>query len=150
MYHWWISYQKHLASSFVSWQRCDCSNISECQQVQGEHKSLTDTVLHPSSLTLHTMQKSTLKPASHRPIIKESEGTQSVVQSNGICSDWFGQIVPIPLPDYRAKFLSDSENSTPCETTGDHLRLLFFPNVSFRKIGYNQIHLNFIYLSIKP
>ena len=47
------------------------------------------------------------------PIITVSEGTQSVVQSGEICSDCFGPIVSIPLPDYRAKFISDSEKSPP-------------------------------------
>ena len=50
-----------------------------------------------------------LKPASHCLIITESEGTQSVVQSDEICFDCFGLIVSIPLPDCWAKFLSDSE-----------------------------------------
>ena len=44
-----------------------------------------------------------LKPASHWPIIKESEGPQSVVRSDEICSDYFPPIVSIPLPDRRTK-----------------------------------------------
>ena len=44
-----------------------------------------------------------IKPASHWPIIKESEGPQSVVRSDEICSDYFPLIVSIPLPDRRTK-----------------------------------------------
>ena len=46
-----------------------------------------------------------VKPASHCPIITESEGTQSAE----ICSDCFGRIVSIALPDCPAKSFSDSE-----------------------------------------
>ena len=70
-----------------------------------------------------------LKPAS--------DGTQSVVQSDEICSDCFGLIVSIPLPDCWAKFLSDSEKlpfivqpSLTCQHSADHLRLLFYPDAS--------------------
>ena len=44
-----------------------------------------------------------VKPASHWPIIKETEGPQSVVRSDEICSDYFPPIVSIPLPDRRTK-----------------------------------------------
>ena len=54
-----------------------------------------------------------LNPASHCPIIKESEDTQSVVQSDEICSDCFGRIVSIPPPNCWAKFLNDSEKLPP-------------------------------------
>ena len=49
------------------------------------------------------------RAASHRLIITESEGTLSVVQSKEICSDCFGLIVSIPLLNFLAIFLSDSE-----------------------------------------
>ena len=46
-------------------------------------------------------------------------------------------IVSIPLPECRAKFLSDSEELHPilgrilkCQTICDHLQLLFSPNTS--------------------
>ena len=44
-----------------------------------------------------------IKPASHWPSIKESEGPQSVVRSDEICSDYFPPIVSIPLPDRQTK-----------------------------------------------
>ena len=44
-----------------------------------------------------------IKPASHCAIIKESEGSQLVVQSDEICSDYFPPIVSVPLPDRRTK-----------------------------------------------
>ena len=54
-----------------------------------------------------------LKPASHGPIIKESEDPQSAVRSDEICSDYFPPIVSIPLPDCQAKFLNDSDELPP-------------------------------------
>ena len=44
-----------------------------------------------------------VKPASHWPIIKESEAPQSVVRLDEICSDYFPPIVSISLPDRRTK-----------------------------------------------
>ena len=46
---------------------------------------------------------------SRCPFITESEGTQSVVQSDEIYSDCFDINVLIPLSDCRAKFPIDSE-----------------------------------------
>ena len=76
-----------------------------------------------------------LRLASHFPIIPESEGNLSVVQSDEICSDCFGPIVWTPLLDSRAKFISDSEKLPPiigltCQPTANHLRLLFFPDAN--------------------
>ena len=52
---------------------------------------------------------SSLKPTSHCPIIKKKFlGPQSVVQSDEIFSDCFGQIILILLPDSQAGFLSDN------------------------------------------
>ena len=45
-------------------------------------------------------------PSPDHNLITESEGPQSVVQSDEICL--WPDIVSIPLPDCRAKFLSDS------------------------------------------
>ena len=50
---------------------------------------------------------------SHCWIITESEDTQSVVQSDEICSDCFSPIVSIPLPDCLNKFFNDSEKLPP-------------------------------------
>ena len=56
--------------------------------------------------------KSPLKPVSHYPIT-ESEGTQSVVQSDEICSNCFGPFVSIPLLDCWVKSLCDSKDLPP-------------------------------------
>ena len=56
--------------------------------------------------SIHTdryMQQLHLKPASHWAIITESDGPQSVIQSDEICSDYFPPIVSVPLPDRRTK-----------------------------------------------
>ena len=66
--------------------------------------------------------------ASHCPIITESEGTQSVVQSFEICSDCFGLIVPIPLPDCRATFFSNEKLPM---IVGPAFNLIFYQNYDF-------------------
>ena len=52
---------------------------------------------------VYSRSVSSLKPASHWPVIKESGGPQSVVRSDEICSDYFPPIILIPLPDRRTK-----------------------------------------------
>ena len=59
-------------------------------------KFLRDCVLRQENTTMRNQQCS-LKPASHWPIIKDSEGPQSVVRSDEICSDYFPPIVSIQL-----------------------------------------------------
>ena len=54
-----------------------------------------------------------VKPASHWPIIKESERTQSVVWSDKIFSDYFPMIVSILLPDHRTKSHSGNRKLPP-------------------------------------
>ena len=51
---------------------------------------------------------------------------QSVVQSDEICSDCYGPIISIPLPDCRAKFPSEKyplivRPSLTYQTTNNHL-----------------------------
>ena len=65
-------------------------------------------------------------------------------QSGEICSGCFCSIVSIPLPDCRAKFLNGSETlptivgpSLACQTTADHLRLLFSTDASSATVGPN-------------
>ena len=83
-----------------------------------------------------------IKPVSHCPIITESEGTQSVVQSDGIYSDCFGPIVSVSLPDCKAKFLNDNEklprvvgpSQTTAPITSDYcllLSIIIFPLSKF-------------------
>ena len=62
---------------------------------------------------------SLVKPASHCPMITESEGTQAVVQSDEICSNCFGPIVLIPLPDRWAIFLNDWKITPDHRTESD-------------------------------
>ena len=78
-----------------------------------------------------------VKRTFHCPIVTESEGTQFVGKANEICSACFCPIVSITRPNCWTKFLSDSEKLPPivwpsltCQTTADHLWLLFSPNSS--------------------
>ena len=82
------------------------------------------------NLRLCRVVNMSIKPASHCPIISESEGTQSVVQSDEICSDCFGPIVLIRCPTVEPNFSVTVKITSDRPT--DPLRLLFSPNGAFR------------------
>ena len=63
--------------------------------------------------SMHNKMRNKVKPASHWPIIKESERTQSVVWSDKIFSDYFPMIVSILLPDHRTKSHSGNRKLPP-------------------------------------
>ena len=76
-----------------------------------------------------------VKPASRWPIIKES-----AIWSDEICFDYFPRIVSIPLPDRLThlkvaieNYLRLSDVSQTCQTTADHLWLLFSPQHTFSR-----------------
>ena len=77
------------------------------------------------------------KPASHWPIIKESEGSQSMVRSDEICSDYFHRSFRSHCPTVGPNltlaienYLRSSDQSLTWQTTADYLRLLFPPDAS--------------------
>ena len=154
IYYWQFPYSNHAFPIYSSRSECPNQNILSSQKnvfcsERTDKKEDVLPIAHTSDIvgpllvggSVHIAKglwsfqiyPHILRPASHWPIIKESEGPQSVVRSDEICSEYFPPMVSIPLPDCRTKSHIGNLKLPPIvgpkSDMADYRRLLFSPRL---------------------